>query len=89
MLSLVTKSLLDLESIVKGEVIINSSENTFIDDNPEIFEKDTYRTSPFGRHFEGIYSEICAKVLKEKQLTSNKNLCYYPQILEYIFIICH
>ena len=36
MLPLVTKSLLDLESIVKGEVIINSSENTFIDDNPEI-----------------------------------------------------
>ena len=39
MLPLVTKSLLDLESIVKGEVIINSSVNTFIDDSPENLKK--------------------------------------------------
>ena len=70
--------MLDLESIVKGEVIINSLENTFIDDNPEIFERDTCRISPFGRHFEGIYSEICAKVLKQKQLTSNKESMVLP-----------
>ena len=52
MLPQVTKSLLDLEELVKGDLKIYISECYFIDDYPENIESETYRkTSPFGKYY--------------------------------------
>ena len=81
----VTKSLIDLEGLVKGDVEMNSPQSYFLDGYPENIESDTYRKmSPFGRYFEELYHKTTTKISTQKLLANNKNLCYYPKILEYL-----
>ena len=88
-----TKSLKDLEGLVKGEVEMNSPESYFIYGYPENIETDTCtKMSPIGRYFEELYLNTTTKIPAQKLLANNENLCYYPKILQYlsgIFIICH
>ena len=84
-LPLVSKSLLDLEELVKGEIEITGLEIDLIDDDIENDARNTYRkTSPFGRYFEELYCNAIAKISPQKQQTNNKNVCYSPKIIEYL-----